>query len=126
MLSGAATVLAVTAVGVGTTIGAADARAVVGPRIAVSISGNTDWQVTFDKGDARSERCKLFVGNKVVPISTGGTATVSGVAVKAGRHPVVLRCGRQSSPTLWLYAPRGQINDIATWASNTTAGILGI
>ncbi|MDL9937588.1 hypothetical protein QSJ18_12600 [Gordonia sp. ABSL1-1] len=126
MLAAGILTVGIGGIGIGSTVGAGDAEAVVGPRIAVAADGVTNWQITYDKGDARRTDCTLFVaGKRVVKDSASGSVTLPGAAVTAGRHAVQMRCGAQVSPTLWLYAPRGQINDIATWGSNFTAGILG-
>ncbi len=124
-----ATVLlaAVLIAGAGVWVGTTEASAAPMPTVAVAASGNTDWAVAFDTGRARTDRCDVFLDDRVALADTAArTATIDGSAVVPGRHPVRVRCGRVTSPTIWLYAPRNQLNDVATWASNTSAGALGI
>lgn len=108
-------------------VGPASAAAV--PTLAVTAAGTADWTITYDTGTGphTDGRCTVVVDSRtLVRDGTERTLTLPGSAVRPGRHPVRVRCGAATSPTLWIYAPRGQINDLGTWASNTTAGVLGI
>lgn len=127
VVRGVAATVAVGAVAAVTTLGAAHAHAVVGPKVAVAASGTSNWQLTYQHGDALDSSCVIHVGKTLAITGPGrGTTTIAGSDLRPGRYPVQVRCGSQSSPTIWIYAPRGQINDLGTWASNTTAGVLGI
>lgn len=105
--------------------GVADAAPV--PTVAVTTSGTADWQITFDRGHAPSStRCVVAVGGRVTtPPAQVRTVVLAGKSVRPGAHPVRVRCGRSVSPTVFVHAPRNQINDVATWLSNSTAGIVG-
>ncbi|WP_344785656.1 hypothetical protein [Gordonia caeni] len=118
----------VVAFGAGTTVlGVGEASAAPVPTVAVTTSGAADWQVTFDRGRAPSSaRCVVAVGGRTTtPPEQVRTVVLPGRSVRAGAHPVRVRCGRSVSPTVWLHAPRNQVNDIGTWLSNGTAGIIG-
>ena len=110
-------------------VGTAPAEAAAVPTLAVAASGTTNWELTYLPGaraGAKAE-CTISVGShRVLTKSTARTATLKGKDVRPGRFPVRVRCGRSVSPTLWIYSQRGQINDIGTWASNLSAGVLGI
>ena len=114
---------------VGGVMGIGPASAAVVPTLAVTTAGSADWTITYDTGAGphTDGRCTVVVDSRtLVRDGTERTLTLPGSAVRPGRHPVRVRCGAATSPTLWIHAPRGQINDIGTWASNTTAGVLGI
>ncbi|WP_059035859.1 hypothetical protein [Gordonia desulfuricans] len=121
--------VAVTSAITGAVAGTGPAGAAAIPTLAVAQSGTTDWQLTYSPGSAprSAPDCTVTLGSKVLARHTATrTLTVRGNTVRPGRYPVRVRCGTGWSPVIWLYAPRGQINDIGTWASNTTAGSLGI
>lgn len=111
---------------VGIVAGTGEAHAAPIPTLAVTPSGNSDWQLTFDRGTSRAETCDVRAGSVRIDDTEEFTHTLRGGELAAGRHAVTVRCGDRVSPLLWIYAPRGQINDIGTWLSNTTAGALGI
>lgn len=107
--------------------GAGPAGAARVPTVAVTTSGSADWQITFDAGRAPADAsCAVRIGRRSAEAPAGvRTAVVRGSAVRPGSHPVSVRCGRSVSPVVWLHAPRSQVNDVATWLSNGTAGIVG-
>ena len=120
--------LVVAVLGTGaSTLGVGAAAAAPVPTVAVTTSGAADWQITFDRGRAPSTaRCVVAVaGRAAEPPAQARTVVLPGRSIRAGVHPVRVRCGRSVSPTVWLHAPRNQVNDIATWLSNGTAGIIG-
>lgn len=109
------------------TLGAGRADAAPVPTLSVTTSGAADWQLTFDRGSAPKEaRCVVRVGDRTsMPPAGVRTMVLRGSAVVPGPHSVRVRCGRSVSPEIWLIAPRNQINDIGTWFSNSTAGLVG-
>jgi len=103
------------------------AQAATVPTVALTTSGNADWQITFDRGEARpGARCRVSVGNtgQTVPVRTTAVL-IKGSTVRAGIYPVRVRCGTLVSPTVQLFAPRNQLNDLWTWLSNGSAGLMG-
>lgn len=131
-------VVAVLAAGGLMAAGAGPAAAAAVPTVSVTGSGAADWQITFDRGDAAgAARCVVWVGGRPAaepksaatsPKSVAPrlrTTVLPGRAVAPGRHAVRVRCGRSVSPTVWLHAPRNQLNDIGTWLSNSAAGLVG-
>ena len=111
----------------GLLLGAGQADAARVPTVAVTTSGQNDWQITFDRGAAKeSTPCHVWVkGKKATPPEGVRTMLLKGSAVRPGIHPVHVRCGKLASPTVHLFAPRQQLNDLGTWLSNSTAGIIG-
>lgn len=109
------------------TAGPGEARAAAVPTLAVTASGNADWQLTYDRGwAAASTPCSVHFGKRsTTPPARVRTMVLRGTAVAPGLHPVHVRCGRSASPTIWILAPRNQLNDVVTWGSNATAGIFG-
>lgn len=115
------------------------------PTLAVTSAGDTDWQITYDRGSAamRTTVCRVYLDDRrlATPVPRPGRAeaaaavdatppaitslTLRGDRVAPGAHRVHVRCGRSVSPTIWLIAPRNQIFDGVTWLSNGTAGIFG-
>lgn len=110
----------------GVVVGTGEAHAAATPTIAVTQSGNTDWQITFDRGAARTASCDVKVGGKNLGHTQKTTLTLKGDQVRPGRHTVQVVCGHRASPQVWVYAPRNQINDIGTWFSSNTTGAFGI
>ncbi|MFZ2511154.1 MAG: hypothetical protein WAW85_08715 [Gordonia sp. (in: high G+C Gram-positive bacteria)] len=109
------------------TAGSGDAQAAAVPTLAVTASGNANWQITYDRGRAPdAARCSVRIGGRsTTPPAQVRTMVLRGATVTPGAHPVRVRCGRSESPTVWIVAPRNQLNDVVTWASNGTAGIFG-
>ncbi len=131
------------ALGIGPGIGTADAAPM--PTLAVTSSGDTDWQITYDRGSSakRTTVCRAYLDDRrldtPVPRPAHAEAaaapeatppaitslTLRGARVTPGAHRIHVRCGRSVSPTIWLIAPRNQIFDGLTWLSNGTAGVFG-
>lgn len=120
---GLAVATAAVSVALVTTIGAGQAHAAAAPTPAVTQSGNTDWAITFDRGRSNSTTCDLYVdGVKRLAKTPERSVVLAGATTPAGRHPVSVRCGGRPSPTIWVTAPRSQINDIATWSATPPPG----
>lgn len=123
----AASVVTVVLGSAGVIVGTGHADAARVPTVALTTSGNSNWQVTFDRGAPRpATGCRLRVGahRETLPADVT-TATVRGDTVRPGIYPVSVRCGALVSPTVHLFAPRNQPNDLWTMLSNSTTGIVG-
>lgn len=109
------------------TVGPGEARAAAVPTLAVAAAGNSDWQLTYDRGRVpRSACCSVQIGRRSTTLPDHvRTMVLRGAGVAPGMHPVRVRCGRSASPAIWIAAPRNQFNDVVTWTSNGTAGVFG-